>query len=230
MTRLPGELEPGQHVRRHRAEQHGAEQRTAHHEHGVEEVLADVRLGPGARPVVEVQRGGQRPGRVKISLSVLNELITAHSSGMVTSSAQRTSMPCEKTLRTLPCCRRPSGVSARRSARARRPLVAWRRRRSRALLARSRVQSRSSGGRGPVASWHQYSIRRAGRAAHDDREDQRDDEHRDADRRGVADLPVAEGLRGTRTAAGPRWSRRVRPGPPVMICTTAKASSAMMPR
>src|SRR4051812_31882019 len=56
---------------------------------------------------------GRPQGEVKISLSVLSELITAHSSGRVTSSPHTTSMPCEKTLRTFPSLlMRPLGVKS----------------------------------------------------------------------------------------------------------------------
>src|SRR4051812_29898936 len=45
---------------------------------------------------------GSAHGELKMSLSVLNEVITAHSSGSVTMSAHRTRKPWEKTLRVLP--------------------------------------------------------------------------------------------------------------------------------
>src|SRR3954454_14056282 len=45
---------------------------------------------------------GSDQGEEKIALSSLKDVITAHSSGMTTMNAHRTSIPWEKTLRTLP--------------------------------------------------------------------------------------------------------------------------------
>src|SRR5688500_7229635 len=45
---------------------------------------------------------GSSQGLDRIESSVLKDDITAQSSGMTTSTAQMTSTPCEKTLRTLP--------------------------------------------------------------------------------------------------------------------------------
>src|SRR2546421_3292529 len=45
---------------------------------------------------------GSAQGELKMELSSLKDVITAHSSGMTTMNAHRTSIPWEKTLRTLP--------------------------------------------------------------------------------------------------------------------------------
>src|SRR6478609_1704896 len=45
---------------------------------------------------------GSAQGVDRIESSVLKDAITAQSSGMMTRTAQMTSTPCEKTLRTLP--------------------------------------------------------------------------------------------------------------------------------
>src|ERR1044072_7957087 len=147
---------------------------------------------------------GSPQGEVKISLSVLRLLITAHSSGMVTSSPQITSMPCEKTLRTLPSLPiRPSGVKrgGRRPARAASGG-------SSSLVTRGSSEGsacevtvvppgrRSSGGsrvrsRAPASVLQPFA---PAEPAHDDREDQGDDQHRDADRGRASGLPVVEGL------------------------------------
>src|SRR3954469_14948224 len=45
---------------------------------------------------------GSAQGELKMALSSLKDVITAHSSGSTTMNAHRMSMPCEKTLRTPP--------------------------------------------------------------------------------------------------------------------------------
>src|SRR4051794_2800661 len=55
---------------------------------------------------------GNDQGEVKMDLSSLRELMTAHTRGRVTISAQMISVPCEKTLRVRPSLpRRPRGES-----------------------------------------------------------------------------------------------------------------------
>src|SRR4051812_43699627 len=134
---------------------------------------------------------GSPQGEVKISLSVLRELITAHSSGMVTSSPQMTSMPCEKTLRTLPSLpSRPSGVkrggclATGAASGGSSSLVTPGSSEGSACEVTVIPPGRRSGGGAQVRSRAPASVLQPiapAELAHDDREDQGDDQHRGAD-------------------------------------------------
>src|SRR3954464_7160354 len=122
---------------------------------------------------------GSAQGELKMALSSLKDVITAHSSGITTMNAHRMSMPCEKTLRTPP--------SFFFSFRAGPPRVS--------VLATGAPDSAGTGaGVSVVFIGSVLQPLAPAQPHHQGGERQRDDEQGDADGGGIGGLSVTERL------------------------------------
>ena len=184
----------------------------ADHDHAVEEVPADVRLGPGPRrSSPSAARPGSVHGLLKISLVLLNAARNVQRIGTITITAHTASAMCpgrrRADLERGPLRPGPAGAAVAGLRRQRR-----RRRRQRRLRS------------------HQYStLSRSVTPQRQRREREGEEEQRDAHRRGVAELEVAGRRCGRSPWPSPWWSspgRRCRPSSPHTMANTSNAGDA----